>query len=214
MKLVEQREKNLVSFKFDKIHDGEVRVDGRHLTSLLGAPVEVRSHFRCADNELTSLKGGPKEVGGSFYCANNQLVSLEWAPSKVTGGFFCPRNKLVTLEGAPQKVDGDFFCSRNQLTSLEGAPQEVGGNFFCVNNQLTSLKDIHKQIKRVDGSFSAFDNPIKSHVLGLLLIKGITRVVLDNTKVEDIINRYLGTGDIFSAQEELIEAGLEEYAQL
>jgi hypothetical protein len=64
--------------------------------------------------------------------------------------------------------------------------------------------------------FVATGNPIKSHVLGLMLIDGLKTIRLDNKQVEEILNRHLGKGraGMLMAQEELIEAGLEEFAQL
>jgi hypothetical protein len=76
---------------------------------------------------------------------------------------------------------------------------------------------VYKIIKEIKGEFDATKNPIKSHVLGLLLIKGITEIKLDNKKVEEILNRYLpsnGMMSVLEAQDELIGAGLDEYAQL
>jgi len=120
---------------------------------------------------------------------------------------------------ADLKIDyegGGFYCAYNELTSLEGAPSHVDGYFNCSVNELTSLKDVHKHITEIRGNFYAVNNPIKSHVLGLLLIKGVTRVYLDNKQVEEILNRHFGKGraGMLMAQEELIEAGLEEFAQL
>ena len=132
------------------------------------------------------------------------------------GDFNCSDTWLTSLKGAPSRVDGYFYCSDNKLTSLEGAPSHVGGSFSCSVNKLTSLKDVHRHITEINGKFYAVGNPITSHVLGLLLIKGATRVYLDNKQVEEILNRYLGKGraGMLMAQEELIEAGLEEFAQL
>ena len=131
-------------------------------------------------------------------------------------GIYCSHNELTSLEGAPSHVNGNFDCSYNKLTSLEGAPSRVNGGFDCFDNKLTSLKDVHKHITEIKGIFYALKNPINSHVLGLLLIKGITKVQLDNKQVEEILNRHLGRGraGMLMAQEELIEAGLEEFAQL
>ena len=100
--------------------------------------------FDCSSSQLTSLEGAPREVRGNFDCSENQLTSLEGAPQEVGGNFYCDRNQLTSLEGAPREVKRDFYCDRNQLTSLEGAPQEVGGYFDCRGNQLTSLKGVHK----------------------------------------------------------------------
>jgi hypothetical protein len=154
--------------------------------------------------------------GGDFYCSTNGLTSLEGVPSHVDGGFYCDSDKLTSLEGAPSHVGGDFSCSNNKLTSLAGAPSHVGCSFYCAFNKLTSLKDVHKHITEIKGKFYAFKNPINSHVLGLLLIRGVTEVRLDNKQVEEILNRHLGKGRVgmLMAQEDLIEAGLEEFAQL
>ena len=130
--------------------------------------------------------------------------------------FHCSDKELTSLEGAPSYVRRSFSCINNQLTSLRGAPSHIGGHFYCSCNRLTSLKDVHKQIVEIRGIFECRINPIESHVLGLLLIKGVTEVRLDNKQVEEILNRHLGKGraGMLMAQEELIEAGLEEFAQL
>ena len=132
------------------------------------------------------------------------------------GHFDCSANKLTSLNGAPSHVGGGFNCSYTRLTSLAGAPSHVDGYFYCSYNELTSLKDVHKHITEIKGIFYAIKNPINSHVLGLLLIKGVTKVQLDNERVAEILNRHLGKGRVgmLMAQEELIEAGLEEFAQL
>jgi hypothetical protein len=154
--------------------------------------------------------------GASFDCYNKELTSLEGSPSHVGGDFNCVYNDLKSLQGAPSHVGGFFDCSSNTLTSLEGAPSHVGGGFFCSNNRLTSLKDVHKYIMETNGAFSAHNNSIRSRVLGLLLIRGITEISLDNRQVQNILNKHLGKGraGMLMAQEELIEAGLEEFAQL
>ena len=132
------------------------------------------------------------------------------------GDFNCSDTRLTSLKGAPSHVDGYFYCSDNRLVSLVGAPSHVDGSFSCSVNKLTSLKDVHKHITEINGKFYAVGNPIKSHVLGLLLIRGVTEVRLDNKQVKEILNRHLGKGRVgmLMAQEELIEAGLEEFAQL
>ena len=76
----------------------------------------------------------------------------------------------------------------------------------------------------IGGYANFISNPIKSHVLGLLLIDGLEEVSFESFsigadaakhKVAQIINKHLKNGrDVFACQEELIEAGLDEYAQL
>ena len=188
------------------IENGRFTIDGSKL--------KVAGDFDCAENKLTSLEGAPSSVGLSFYCYKNVLTSLKGAPSSVGGNFYCNDNKLTSLKGAPSSVGGSLLCNNNELTSLDGGPSSVGGNFYCSNNKLTSLSSIHKIIKEVDGLMSFDKNPIKSSVLGLVKIKRLTEVIFDNKKLEKIMNKYLPLGDIFDCQEELIEAGLEEFAEL
>lgn len=159
---------------------------------------------------------GMPYVDGDFCCSDSWLTSLIGSPYRVTGFCTYSYNQLTSLENAPSIIDGSFYCSENKLTSLVGIPSNVGGLVCCIGNELTSLKDIHKQIHKMNGKFHAYKNPIKSHVLGLLLIEGISEILLDNEQVQEILNSHLGKGraGMLMAQEELIEAGLEEFAQL
>ena len=188
----------------------------RSILSVMGKQEDpYPGDFYCSNNNLTSLEGAPSVVNNDFYCSNNKLTSLEGAPSAVKGDFVCSYNKLTSLEGAPSVVNGGFYCSNNNLTSLEGAPSVVSGYFSCPNNKLTSLAGIHKIIKEIHGAAYFRSNPIKSSVLGLMRIKGLTKVFLDNKQVMDILNKYLeGDRDIIKCQSELLDAGLEEYAKL
>ena len=193
--LFEAQEKSLVG----------MTIDGKKL------PIEGKweGHFFCLYKQLTSLAGSPTSVGGHFNCSYNELTSLTGAPTSVGGNFLCTNNELTSLKGAPTSVSGNVFCSENQLTSLEGAPTSVGGGFNCYDNQLTSLKDVHKQIKKIEGKFYFKSNPIKSHVLGLLLIEGLTEVVGDQPWVS-ILNDAIGQFDdkrkrVMWAQAELIK---------
>jgi hypothetical protein len=129
------------------------------------------------------------------------------------GNYNCEKKKLISLKGTPTVVKGFFNCSNNKLTSLEHGPKECE-SYVCSNNDLTSLHNIHKIISRIDKRLDLWGNPIKSHVLGLLKIKDLKEVELDNIEVEKIINKYLPEGNIIECQSELIEAGFEEYAQL
>ena len=151
------------------------------------------------------------------YCdySNAKLTSLEGSPKHVSDDFTCFSNNLKSLKGGPEYVGGDFYCYHNGLTSLEGAPSWVDGIFNCRDNNLTSLHNIHKHIKHIGGMLYASRNPIKSHVLGVVLIDGIKNIWIDNKKVQDIINKHLdGDKDVFACQEELIENGYEDYAKL
>lgn len=113
------------------------------------------------------------------------------------------------------KINFDLIIRDNNLSTLEGISPRVGHNLWAARNNLTSLHNIHLQLKYVGISIGLRHNPIKSHVLGLLMIDGLRAVYLDNNNVQNIINKHLlGDRDIFACQEELIEAGFEDFAQL
>lgn len=126
--------------------------------------------------------------------------------------------------------NGEFNVSENQLTSFENFPKEAR-YISARGNKFTTLHNIHKYIHRVPANFGLdlCNNPIESSVLGLLLIKDLPSVSFDNfkggvklnqtlDKVNTIINKYLpntrGNEAVYECQEELIDAGYEEYAQL
>jgi hypothetical protein len=168
--------------------------------------------FACRDKDLTTLEGVLRSVAGT------EITS-------VGGSFNCNNNKLTSLKGCPKIVGGDFFCSNNLLTSLEGAPEIIGVDFFCTFNNLTSLEGIHKIIKEINGGFYARKNPIKSHVLGLLLIKGLKQIRLgfstftdEFSEVQTILNKHLpnniGNKGVLACQSDLLDAGLDDFAQL
>ncbi len=154
-----------------------------------------------------------------FACKNMQLTSLKGSPKEILGGqFACSFNKLTSLKYSPEQVQLYFECSNNKLTSIEFVPKIIGSYLDCENNQITSLKNIHKYIDKMDGSLYFDRNPIKSHVLGVLLVNGCSFIELSNTKIQEILNKYLrqnkGREALYDCQEELINAGFEEYAQL
>ena len=99
---------------------------------------KISGSFNCSENSLSSLEGAPREVRWNFYCSENSLSSLEGAPLKVGGNFYCHRNQLVSLKGAPQEVGGNFDCSENHIISLEGGtPLKVRGNFYYRENPIS-----------------------------------------------------------------------------
>lgn len=178
--------------------------------------MKLHELFEAKERSILSVMGKqPEHIDGDFYCSNLKLTSLKGSPSTIDGRFRCSNNKLTSLEGSPSKVGDDFYCEVNKLSTLEGAPSYIGDLFYCYNNNLTSLHNIHKQIKYIGGIAIFEKNPITSHVLGLLMIERLENIRIDNQVVQGILNKHLeGDRDVFACQEELIEAGFEDFAKL
>ena len=166
---------------------------------------------------IAQLKNQTDEIDVTGYVnlSNKRLEKLPAKFGKVGGYFSCIGNELTSLEGAPHIVGDNFSSGDNKLTSLDGAPHTVGGNFGCSFNQLTSLIGVHKIIKKINGTIWLKNNPITSGGIGLILIEGLTKIDSDLPAFK-VINKYLGQGKkgLLLCQDELIEAGYEEYAQL
>jgi hypothetical protein len=157
---------------------------------------------------------------GDFDCSNCvNLTSLEGSPSSVTGNFKCWRCNFPTLKGASKKVTGEFYINEcDKLTSLEGAPDEVIGIVTIAScNKLKSLSGIGiNYLLKINGSLDLYRTSIESNILGLLKVKDLEEIInLNNKKAQKIINKHLHSGRRLSkCKEELIEAGLKEFAKL
>jgi len=185
--------------------EGDVETP-RNTTTLVGykhegkliAQAKVLEYFDCSFTKIKSLKQGPSWVGGDFGCSDTNITSLE---------------------GAPSYVGGYFNCWNTKITSLEGGPSYVGGKLDCSGTNITSLHNIHKEIKHI-GNRLLLPDTIKSHILGVMFIKGLLEIRIhggniEQVQAEQIINKHLkGDRNIHLAQEELLEAGLKEFAKL
>ena len=216
----------------------EFSADNNELTSLRGAPKIVRGSFSVIDNPtLSTLEGGPEEVGTYYYAMfARDLKSLEGIARKIGGGINFGKcglttmrglsakwldtvsvqsNKLTDLMYSPRDV-GEFDASSNKLLSLKGAPAEIDQRLWLDNNNsLTNLKGIGREFILRCPSISMLNCPIKSHALGLCLVKKLEELEGDFPGIE-ILRKYMSQGHdaLIDCQHELIEAGLEELAQL
>jgi len=145
------------------------------------------------------------DVDGSIMLNEIQATELPFKFGYIAGDFHlfnCPY--LKTLKGFPIEVGREtnktgrfevFGCQ--SLMSLRGCPKVVHGEVII--EKCPEIKDY----------------------LLLLKIKEVTSIKIStkfqnpkDKKLNDILNKYLGTRDLMTAQEELIEAGLEEYTRL
>lgn len=109
---------------------------------------------------------------------------------------------------------------------LKGSsPQDPREIYCCHNPKLDSLASINTSIKKLNGTLCMYGSPIRSHLLGLLLIEELNRVVLFDpdkqrqhklSRASQIVNQHLWRGreGLIDCQHELYDEGLEEYGQL
>ena len=168
-------------------------------------------------NEIKKIyEGTMKNLLG--FTINGKKITKDTPNEVWTGHFYCSEKNITSLEYCPIEVHGNFDCSYNKLKTLEHCPKEIHGNFNCSNIKLKSLKGIHKQLYEMNGVFYAHNNPIISHVIGILLVKGCKKIYITDSKVMYILNKYLpntsGMKSVIECQSELLDAGFEDYAQL
>ena len=179
---------------------------------------------------ITSLIGCPRVIHNTAEVMKELQQQFSGVASLLDGPFVDLSTNfwLTSLEGGP--VECYRFSIENEvgvgLTSLEHAPMIVKGNFKATANSITNLAGIGKDyLKEVYGIIVLDSNPLESNFLGLMRVKGLVMVKLcsppgeklttDKGYAETIINHYLLKGpDIMECQEELIQAGLKQFARL
>jgi hypothetical protein len=151
---------------------------------------------------------------GTLDLHDQGLDSLQGSPiTIIDGNFNVSANNLYSLKYGPESVYGEYDCGYNNLQSLEFGPNNCH-SLDATSNSITHLRDIHKIIEFCS-SIYVKDNPITSHILGLVLIEALMFVTLSNDVVGHIVNHHLNTDrDIYLCQDNLIKAGFAEYAQL
>lgn len=168
---------------------------------------------------------------------NNLPPSIKYEKSGYAAAYTCADyktlwdfvNKDERTEWRVSKVGSRvFYCaSWLNISDFSKMPAIIKADFQCRgNDQMTSLKDVQKYIKQInadgqgEGLFDVSMCDIKSNVLGVFDIKGVKSVYFDHwseeklKKVTEIVNKHLEHGDAFSCQDELIDAGLDEYAKV
>jgi len=238
-----------IKYRRLKIHDNklknlkncpdawEILAEDNLLESLEGIPHSLHGININNNSGLESLKGMPKSIDGYLMASKCGLKTLKGGPQTVAGQFSVYGNMLTSLIGSPVSVgadySGDFDISGNPLTSLEGAPNEVHGSVYMTDTKLTSLHGIgQKFFKRVTGNFVLDPQEIRSHMLGLFLVKDLQGLRFNkstniSTKADhgfhiiDTWLRHPQKGGAESAkdlmidcQHELIENGFDDLAQL
>ena len=161
----------------------------------------------------TVRKDGLVDVEGDIALGFYLFDKLPIKFDRVKGNFDLQFSKLETLEGSPQWVGEWFSCAFcREIFSLQYSPIYVNGFFNC--NGCWNLESLDYLPKQINGILYLGDIPKVKDVLKIFKTKGITEIIHDNKQLEKIINKYLPKRDMLNCQDELIEAGLEKYAEI
>jgi hypothetical protein len=135
---------------------------------------------------------------------------------RVSGNFVANRSNLTSMIGFPREVGGNVYVEYvSSLSSIEGIPLMIGLDLLCKQANFKSLAGIDKMVKQIGRGVDFYQKPTPTHILGLLLISNLSYINIDEGgPIDNIMSKYIGTGDIISAQDELIEAGFKEQAKL
>ena len=207
------------SFSADGKVDVEVNVDfaGMHIEQIPFKFGVVNGTFSANDSGLKTLKNFPDSVGWDLNISNN---------------------KIKSLEGFPKSVLKKIILSQNPITSLEHISKKCMVLSIKNCQNLKSLHNLHKQITQFYEPYGAFfagkiivgteeECFIRDSILGVFLIPGFKSFdSVYSFKVGgpakafgpfEIVNKHMKnkTDDsIYECQEELINAGFEEYAKI
>jgi hypothetical protein len=220
-----------IPWKFGTIKGNLNLRESRNLQTLENAPHTLEGSLDCGNcYDLISLEGCPKEVNDLLIFSTG-IKNLEGGPEEVLGYLHIGTCKnLENFKGGPKRVGTVYASDNPSITSLEGFPEHVEHNVDLQGcDNLTTTKGIKyvggylniarseklqkfEDITHVDGVIVMWAANIKN-LLYVFKIKGLKRIIHSSDKVTEIVNNHLKTRDVIGCQDELIEAGLEEYAR-
>lgn len=181
---------------------------GTGVKNFIGGPEEVETAYivQLCDG-ITSTVGLPKAIpNGKLELTCDYIEDFSHLPKEV--------NELV-IGRSPHFTEEDFKYLPSHaefiaFTSLKG---------------LKSFHNLHKHVKSLH-RLGLYEVRISSSILGLAMISNLSEVdeyfydVNSDDKdwptdgIIQIVNKYIGTNDVFEFQEELVDAGLTELAKL
>lgn len=187
-----------------------------------------------SDNEVSANADGSITINtDDFIIVNNMLDADGTFPLKIVSQqklTICAP-KLTSFKNFPNTIicnhDKQFSLrlfnkDHPKLKTLEGCPEFLDGIVDLSNGSNLTLSGIHKHIKRIQtGLYVPFE--YKGPLLSVLKIKELEWVGTLSSedsapelfKATELISNHLQRGrNILNCQEDLIDYGLEEYAQL
>ena len=211
-----------------KLNEIAVKDDLKVYDDLLGVTVNIG----IVDNPQVITKDTQDRAWDTYFDIGGVHVrSLQYCPKVIKGWFQANNNPyLESLEHGPTSVGGSYDVSNTGISSLDGFPAHVGSILdFSECHHLHSLHDIHRHTKNARVvKFNArelknSERDVLESVLGLILIEGLERIEIyygnssrTQDPLHDILNSHLGRGrsGLIDCQNELLDAGLDEFAKL
>lgn len=220
-----------IPWKFGVITGFLLLKDNRKLESLENAPRTLSGILNCANcHNLKSLKGCPS-ILKDLWLIDTNITDFTDGPEEVTEHLEASNcRSLVSFKGAPKTVGSLTVEDCPELKSFEGFPEHVKNSASlkgCTNVKTTKgIRFISKTLNVSDCTnlekledithaeeIIMWSTPIKN-VLYVFNIKNLKKIISSSIKVEQIVNNYLKSNDMLNCQDELIEAGFEEYAEI
>lgn len=134
---------------------------------------------------------------------------------RISGDFNASVNTLTTFNNFPTHVDDHFFCYDTQISSFENLNIQCGGSVdLLMNRNLNDFRGVHKHITKMNGTFKFDLEHVHVGGLGIMLIDGIKQIDCGDKNINDIFNKYLKSGQVFEAQEHLIDGGYAYLARV
>ena len=190
---------------------------------------KVTGKFTVANSALETLEGCPEEVGKWFNCSYTKIVNLVGGPKKIntsgqehSSNYYANNNlSLKSLNGIAENAEelNIGFCSN--LEELDYLPKKVRRITAC-RTGVKTLLGIHKKAPNLEG-LQINASPVEEGILSLMKISSFKiQSLIYKTGNEDtsltragkILDRINSSGgDIFDAQSELIDDGLDKMAK-
>lgn len=199
------------------------------LKSLQGLPQECKSisyGMFALDSSIKNLVGGPAKVSESFAIHECGVESLEGFPEMDDDcSIYLTTSSLKDFTKIPKVARSLSIGNSLHFTHehFEFLPERAELIAFTGLKNLRSLHYLHKHVKSLK-QLGIFNTKITSSILSLALINGLEQVDPEffNPEdmswriedIEDIVDKYVGTGEVFDFQEALEEAGHKELAKL
>jgi hypothetical protein len=180
---------------------------------------------------LKNLKGLPAKCQQLIITNCYGLTSMEGCPTHVTAYFTLNECKNLTVDVLPEEVGGDVKIKSVKVPSVKVLPKRIAGDLDLFETGLQSLHNIHKHLSFLEsGSGSSTltihtKEPLQDG-LGVFLMDRLFRVWFNGNSTNDDIEEYandilekkpfikMTPARLLEIQDELIDAGFEDFANL